>query len=75
MAALMGGTQIAGALSHTPKGHGFDSLQGTHLGCGFVLVRVQMRGDQWLFLSFSFSLPPPLQKQINKVFSKNDGKG
>ena len=33
--ALAGMAQLVGASFHTPKGHGFDSCQGTHLGCRF----------------------------------------
>ena len=59
-----------------PKGHWFDSHQGTCLGCrpGHVCSGGHARSNHTLmFLSISFSLPSPLSK-INHFFLKSECK-
>ena len=67
--ALAGVAQLVEALSHTPKGCGFDSRSGhmPRLGAQSP-IGVRMRGHQSMFLShtdMSLSLPSSLSNSIN----------
>ena len=63
--------------THKAKGHRFDAGKGTCLGCKFGpwtwrVLEVANQGFSCtlMFLSLSFSLPPPLYKQTNKQTNK-----
>ena len=77
--ALSSVVQLVGASSHKPKGRGFDSDQGTYLGCGFgpQLGSMQEATNRYfsvtqMSLSLLLSLPSSLSKISEHVLGEDE---